>query len=43
MQVTSFANDNQSEGGPRGLRADIGSLKRFRLVRVNLAKKFSGS
>jgi hypothetical protein len=26
-------------GGPKGLRADIGSLKRFRLHRLWLAKK----
>jgi hypothetical protein len=28
--------------GPRGLYADIGSLRRFRIVNIKLAEKFSG-
>jgi hypothetical protein len=33
----------QLEGGPKGLRADISSLKRFRIRRLWLAKKVSAT
>ena len=38
-EKTSEYGLDRTESGPKGLRADIGSLKRFRLIDIGLAKK----